>query len=305
MKKGAHRLSRETRVGYYFVLPALVFMACMIVYPMLYNFRLSMMNVDVMTFKDNRAVFVGLENFRQLFQNDPVFLASLKHTFQFTIRCLIIQFTLGFAFALLFTKKFPMGKLIRGLILIAYLMPMAVTGLLFKNMFASSASEGLINAVLTWLRVLKPGQSLGWLLSDQYALWAVTIANCWVGIPFNMLLLVAGLSTIGSDIYEAAMIDGANAMQRFFRITLPMMKQAILSVLMLGFIYTFKVFDLIYIMTNGGPVNATQVLSSYSYKLSFTQYNYSMGAAVAVVLFLCLLCVGLTYLFLVKKEEVQ
>lgn len=304
MKHAKRRLiGRESANGYLFVAPALIFMLCMVVYPILYNIRLSFCNLNVMTFKGNTSAFVGLENYRKIFFDDPVFLQAMTHTFQFTIRCLIIQFSVGFLFALLFQQKFPLGGFIRGMILIGYMMPMSVTGLLFKNLFATNPSEGLINAILTGLGVTP--SAIGWLVSERYALWAITLTNCWVGIPFNMLLLLSGLSTIGSDVYEAAIIDGANPMQRFVRITLPLMKPAILSVLMLGFIYTFKVFDVVYIMTNGGPVNATQVLSSYSYKLSFTQYDFSRGAAVAMVLFLCLLCVGIAYLALVRREEIN
>lgn len=118
-----------------------------------------------------------------------------------------------------------------------------------------------------------------------------------------MLLLSTGLSNIPSDVYESAQIDGANAIQRFFFITLPMIKSSILAVLVLGFVYTFKVFDLVYTMTNGGPVNSTEVLSTYAYYNSFKLYDFSKGAAVANVLFVILFLVGLIYLYLIGKEE--
>jgi multiple sugar transport system permease protein len=183
------------------------------------------------------------------------------------------------------------------------MMPMSVTALVFKNMFATGTNEGVINYLLSVLGAVDPASPIGWLIGQQEALWAVIIANCWVGIPFNMLLLTGGLSGISEDIYEAATIDGANSINRFIHITLPLLKPAILSVLMLGFIYTFKVFDLIFVMTKGGPLNATQVLSTYSYRLSFTEYKFSMGATGAVILFLCLMVVGLFYLWLVRNEE--
>lgn len=110
-------------------------------------------------------------------------------------------------------------------------------------------------------------------------------------------------STISEDLYESASIDGANRIQKFFKITLPLLRPAIESVLILGFIYTFKVFDLVYVMTNGGPVNSTHMLSTYSYKLSFEMFKYSKGAAVANILFVILLCVSLFYLKCVYSEE--
>ena len=136
---------------------------------------------------------------------------------------------------------------------------------------------GVINVLLLGSGLISPPPP-AWLITGNLAMWAVIIANCWVGIPFNMLLLTTGLSNIPKDIYESASLDGCNTVQRFFHITIPMLKPAILSVLMLGFIYTFKVFDLVFIMTKGGPLNYTEVLSTYSYVQSFTQHNFSVGA---------------------------
>lgn len=118
-----------------------------------------------------------------------------------------------------------------------------------------------------------------------------------------MLLLATGLSNIPADVYESAMIDGANGIKRFFYITLPLLKQSILAVLVLGFVYTFKVFDLVYVMTGGGPINATEVLSTYSYRESFQYFNFGTGAASANVLFVCLFLVGLIYVKLIGKED--
>ncbi len=128
-----------------------------------------------------------------------------------------------------------------------------------------------------------------WLLKPMNAMWSIVIANTWIGIPFNMILLTTGLTTIPKDIYESAAIDGAHAVQRFFRITLPLLKPAMMSLLVLGFIYTFKVYELVVIMTKGGPVNATEMMSTYAYKLSFDQFHFSQGAAAANIMFLVLI----------------
>ena len=201
-----------------------------------------------------------------------------------------------YVFSGTFYRKFTLAGPIRGLMLIPYMMPMAVTGLLGQNLFLQ---DGLINTLLSWIGV----GPLPWLTSTTTAMVAVVIMNCWVGIPFNMLLLISGLSNVPDDVYESSAIDGASRLQQFFWITLPLMKEAILAVLMLGFIYTFRAFDLMFIMTAGGPLNSTDVLGTYSYTLSFTQYQFSMGSAVAVVLFLCLLVIGILYLFLIVKGE--
>jgi len=284
--------------GLWFILPALIYMVVMIGYPLIYNLILSMKNLDVKTFKGNTAVFIGFENYKTLFA-DPVFIKSLINTLLYTVVCLVIQFTIGFIFAIFFSKKFKFSGFIRGLLLVAYMMPMSVTALLGRNMFG--VSEGIINDVLLNLHLIN--QPISWLVSSKTAIWAVIFTNCWVGIPFNMLLLTTGLSNISEDIYESASIDGANGLQKLFYMTIPLLKSSILSVLMLGLIYTFKVFDLVYIMTSGGPNNATEVLATYSYKLSFGQYKFSMGSAASVVLFLCLFIVGLFYLRLTMNEE--
>lgn len=264
-------------------------------YPLVYNVVLSFKNVDVKNLTKGGSVFVGLQNYIELFQSDT-FLLVFRNTFVFTITCLIFQFAIGFAFAIFFYQKFRLSGPIRGMILVSYMMPMAVTGLLGKNLFSNM---GLVNDLLGKIGIAGPE----WLVNTSTALPAVIIMNCWVGIPFNMLLLISGLTSIPAEVYESASIDGARWGQRFLYITLPMMKGSMLAVLMLGFIYTFRAFDLMYIMTAGGPLNSTDVLGTYSYMLSFTQFQFSKGSAVAMVLFVCLFIVGLFYLKLLSKED--
>ncbi|MHA9742261.1 carbohydrate ABC transporter permease [Robinsoniella peoriensis] len=284
--------------GYTFIMPGFLYMILILGYPLIYNFILSFKNTNIKNFKSGASVFVGLENYMQLFK-DPTFQLVIRNTFIFTIACLVVQFTIGFLFAMFFSKKFTFAGPIRGLVLIGYMMPMSVTALLGKNMFG--VTEGVINNLLMKLGVIHT--PVEWLVNTSTALIAVIAVNCWVGIPFNMLLLTSGLTGISDDIYESASMDGANKLQRFLHITLPLMKPAILSVLMLGFIYTFKAFDLMFVMTAGGPLNSTDVLGTYSYTQSFTQYEFSKGAASAMILFGCLFIIGLFYLRLTAKED--
>ena len=229
---------------------------------------------------------------------DVDFWNAFSNTFEYTIWCIVIQFTLGLLLAVLFSKKFPLAGKFRGVLVVSWLVPATVTALMFKFMLSS---DGIINVLLQNAGLID--SSIGWLIDPQYAMKGLIIANCWVGIPFNMLLLSTGLSNIPAEIYESAQIDGANAFQRFFFITLPMIKSSILAVLVLGFVYTFKVFDLVYTMTNGGPVNSTEVLSTYAYYNSFNLYDFSYGACVANVLFIILFAVGLIYLHLIGQED--
>ncbi|HUM82191.1 MAG TPA: sugar ABC transporter permease [Lachnospiraceae bacterium] len=287
--------SRKDRECYPFILPAFIYLLVVVGYPIVYNFVLSFKNTNVKNLASGSSVFIGFQNYKELF-TDPTFLLILRNTFIFTIACLAFQFTIGFLFALFFYKKFTFAGPIRGMILVSYMIPMSVTGLLGQNIFLNT---GLINDLLSRIGITGPE----WLTQTSTALIGVIIMNCWVGIPFNMLLLISGLSNVPQEVYESSSIDGATKVQQFFQITLPLMKDAIFAVLMLGFIYTFRAFDLMYIMTAGGPLNSTDVLATYSYTLSFTQYQFSKGSAVAVVLFLCLLIVGLFYLRLIVKGE--
>ncbi|MGN0358657.1 MAG: carbohydrate ABC transporter permease [Blautia sp.] len=284
--------------GYTFILPGFIYMMVVLGYPLVYNVILAFKNVNVKTFKSGTSVFVGLDNFVTLFQ-DPTFQLVFKNTFVFTIGCLVFQFTIGFIFAMFFSKKFTLAGPIRGMILVGYMMPMSVTALLGKNMF--DVSSGVINDLLMKIGLIHA--PVEWLLNGSTAMIAIIAVNCWVGIPFNMLLLTSGLTGISQEVYESAEVDGANGFEKFIYITLPLMKPAIASVLMLGFIYTFKAFDLMFVMTKGGPLNSTDVLGTYSYTLSFTQYEFSLGSATAIILFCCLFIIGLFYLRMISKED--
>jgi multiple sugar transport system permease protein len=275
----------------------MVYIVALLGYPLVYNFVLGFKNVDVRTFRNGSSVFVGLNNYVSLFK-DPTFLLVFRNTLIFTIACIAVQFSVGFLLALFFSKKFTFAGPVRGLILIAYMMPMSVTALVGKSMFGEI---GVINDVLAKLHLITSYPM--WLTDTTMAMIAVIAMNCWVGIPFNMLLLTSGLTNVPGEIYESASLDGANSWIRFWKITVPCIKSSILAVLMLGFIYTFKAFDLMFIMTAGGPLNATDVLGTYSYRLSFTEYKFSMGSASAIILFCCLFVIGLFYLRMTLSED--
>ena len=298
MKKKRTMAQKRTREGYSFILPGFIYMIVVLGYPLVYNVILSFENVNVKTFASKAYTFIGFQNYVDLFHNST-FLLVLKNTFVFTFYCLLFQFSIGFIMALFFSKKFTLAGPIRGMILVAYMMPMSVTALLGKNMF--DKSSGVVNDLLMKTHIISA--PVDWLLQPNTAMAAVIAMNCWVGIPFNMLLLTSGLTNISNDVLEAAEVDGANHWQRFWKVTFPLLKPAIMAVLMLGFIYTFKAFDLMFIMTSGGPLNSTDVLGTYAYDLSFKQYEFSKGSATAMVLFLILLVIGFFYLRMVATED--
>ncbi len=286
--------------AYLFVLPALIFLLALVGYPIIDNIRLSFYDVNVMNIASKTQPFVGFDNYIYLFREGLAGI-SLEHTLVYTVMCIGLQFVIGFAMALFFNSKSGFAQRLRGIIMVSWLMPITITALVFKYMF--STDGGIINALLMDLHVIhKPVE---WLLQPGSAMWSLIIANTWIGVPFNMILISTGLTTIPQDVYESASIDGAGVIRKFFLITIPLLKPAIVSVLVLGFIYTFKVFDLVFVMTGGGPVHGTEMLSTYSYKLSFVEFNFSKGAAAANVLFVILFIVSLGYLKLVGKDEVM
>lgn len=292
--------SKKENIGYLYILPAVIFLVIFIGYPISYNIVMSFQKVDLMALNTGTKPFIGLDNYRELFGN-PVFYKALLNTLFYTVACIVFQFTIGFAMALFFNLEFQLAKLIRGLIMVAWLLPLTVTALNFKFMFAING--GVINELLLKFHIIS--EPLEWLLGQKSSMWSLIITNVWIGIPFNMILLVTGLSTIPTSIYESASIDGTNWFQKIIYITIPSIKASILSVITLGFINTFKVFDLVFIMTNGGPVNATEVLSTMSYRYSFDQFNFSMGSTVANVLSVVLGIVTLIYIKFINQDEVM
>lgn len=285
-------------VGILFALPAFVYMLIFVGYPIISNIVLSVQDVTVRNLARGTKNFVGLNNYIVLFK-DEVFRLTISNTLKFTVYSLLFQFIIGFALAVFFNKNFSFAKPIRGLLMIPWMIPMTVTALIFKFMF--STDVGIINYLLHSLGIIS--ENIEWLTNPNIALGCVIFANVWIGIPFNTILLSTGLTTISQELYESAAIDGANGFQRFIKITLPLLRPTIESVLVLGFIYTFKCYDLIYVMTSGGPVNSTHLMSTYSYKLSFEMFDYSMGSAAANVLLVILLVVGMVYLKITMEGE--
>lgn len=289
---------KADNIGWLYVLPALVYMCYFVAYPIISNIILSMQDVTVMTLTKPNKPFVGLQNYLTLFA-DPVLRSSIVNTLLFTVCCLLFQFIFGFALALFFNQNFILSKPVRGILMMPWMIPITITALMFKFMFSSNV--GIINQMLLTMGLItKP---IDWLISPGTAMFALIVANIWIGIPFNMILISTGLTTIPRELYESASIDGANKTRAFFNITLPLLRPTIESVLILGFIYTFKVFDLVYVMTGGGPTNSTQVMSTYSYKLSFELFKYSQGAATANILFVILFIVSLFYLRFTYADE--
>jgi multiple sugar transport system permease protein len=282
--------------NYLFVLPAIGFLLAFMLYPMFFNIQLSMRQVTTSTLLDFQG-FVGLANYVRLFDDSSARTATIN-TVTFTLGSLLFQVAIGFALALFYQLKFPGAKVMRSLFLIAWAIPVVVSGVTFKWLFDGEA--GLINYLLTqlgWVRA-----PVYWLDDPHMALWTIIIANTWLGIPFFLTLISAALQTVPHTLYEAAAIDGANSFARFWWITLPLLRPALFSCLILGLIYTTRVFDLVWITTQGGPLDSSQVVSTLAYKYVFEQFRFGEGAALLNLLFVVLFGFSLLYLQTLRRE---
>ena len=281
-----------------FLAPVVIYMLLFYAYPLYRNLDLSLRNYTVRSFVDGNAEFIGFGNYVTIFKS-PTFWPAVIHTFVFTIVSLIFQFAIGLVLAVFFVKKFHLSATLRALFLIPWLLPLIVSASTWSWMFNSDS--GVVNSALSWIGI----GPVNWLTSPQWALTSVIIANVWIGIPFNLVVLYSGLQNIPTDVYEAASIDGAGAWNTFWRVTFPLLRPVSAITLLLGFVYTLKVFDIIWIMTRGGPGDASTTLAVWSYRLGFGTIvpKFGPGAAVGNLLIVIALMFGLVYLTVQRHQE--
>jgi multiple sugar transport system permease protein len=288
----------ERWAAFGFLAPALAYLALFYAYPLYRNLDLSLRDYTVRSFVEGGAQFSGLANYRAVFA-DPTFAPALLHTLVFTALSLLAQYAAGLALAVFFNQHFRLSATLRALFLVPWLLPLIVSASTWAWMLNSDS--GVVNAVLHWFGF----GPVDWLTSPQWSLASVIIANIWIGIPFNLVVLYSGLQAIPTSLYEAAAVDGANAWQRFWRITFPLLRPVSAITLLLGLIYTLKVFDIIWIMTRGGPSDSSTTLATWSYRLGFGNLlpQFGPGAAVGNLLVLIALAFGLLYIRLQRRQR--
>ena len=278
---------------------ALAFLLVFAGIPLFYTVVLSFQEID--PFRVNQIVhdWVGLENYEETLGSTkagPVFI----NTAIFLGMSVAVQFLLGFMLALIFVSKFFGRDLMRGLFLVSWITPQIAVGIIWVSIF--SQKVGILNYILTSLGITEA--PVGWLTNPEYALYSVTIANIWLGIPFNMIFLTVGLLAIPSDLYEAARVDGASAWNRFRFVTLPAMIPTIVTVISLGIIFTLQQFELFAAMTNGGPAGASLVMQYWSWKFSFLTFEIGKGSAIATTMLLFVTFVGGFYVYFSRTDDV-
>jgi multiple sugar transport system permease protein len=280
-----------------FLAPVTVYLAVFYAYPLYRNVDLSVRDYTVRSFVQGGAPFTGLANYRTVI-HDATFGPALLHTLEFTAVSVAFQFTIGLALAVFFRQHFRLSATLRALFLVPWLLPLIVSASTWSWLLNSDS--GAVNAGLHAFGAAP----VNWLTSPQWSLVSVTIANIWIGIPFNLVVLYSGLLTIPPALYEAATLDGAGGWQQFWRVTFPLLRPVSAIALLLGLVYTLKVFDIIWIMTKGGPTDSSTTLATWSYRLGFGNLlpAFGPGAAVGNLLIVLALVFGLVYIRTQRRQ---
>lgn len=296
--KSAARLSRRTQdrlIVALFLLPALVLFLLFVIYPIFRSVYFSMYDWNGL----GPAVdFVGLDNFRTILA-DRVFLKALGNVVLIVIFSLALQLPLALALAVLVGKNLPGRALFRTIFFMPYVLSEVNVAIMWMLLYNADPERGLINAIVVGLG----GKSVPWLADPEIALLAVFIALTWKYFGFHMLLYLTGLQNIPTEIEEAGRIDGANGFQNFFYITLPLLASTIKTSVYISVLGSLQQFILVWIMTKGGPVNASETLATYMYRFGFVRFQLGYGSAVAIYMFLICLTFSLIYQRLTREPD--
>lgn len=279
------------------VAPALITLLVVLLYPMITGLYLSFHQYKL-TRPVDKMPFVGLANYLALFK-DQVFFISLTKTFYWVLFSVGFQGLLGLVVAIVLNQDFKGRALVRGIVLVPWVMPTVVAGLIWSWIF--DGSYGVLNDILMRLSLIK--ENIAWLGTRQLALPVVIATNIWKGYPFFAISLLAGLQVIPQELYEAAEIDGANAWHRFTYITFPHIQNVLVITSMLRIIWTTNTTDLIFVMTKGGPGYSTHVLALYSYLTAWGKLDFGYSSAIAITLLVVMLIIISIYFKMLGRED--
>ena len=287
---------QEKITGWLLVVPALLIMGLVFVYPILRAFYLSWFAENLGT--QLQPVFVGFSNYQRMI-GDGRFWQSIFNTSVFTAASVSLELLLGLVVALVLNKSFFGRGIVRTVAIIPWALPTAVMGLAWAWIF--NDQYGVVNDILGRLGMIDTG--INWLGTPGLAMVALVVADVWKSTPFISIILLAGLQSISEDLYEAHKMDGASPWQSFYQITLPLLMPQILIALLFRFAQAFGVFDLVQVMTGGGPAGTTETVSIYIYSTIMRYLDFGYGAALVVVTFILLIiAVGITSLLLKKAR---
>lgn len=291
--KRHHR--RRNITPYIFLLPATVAMLLVFFYPMLNGLYTSFTHYNQYT---NITSVVGLRNYAEILKSSD-FWNSMQRSVIWVVLSVSGQFVLGFSFALLLNEHWPGNRIMRALVMIPWVMPGISVALTWSLIF--NGQFGLLNDIL--LRLNLPPQQ--WLANPSLAMAAVIIANIWKAFPFVAVTMLAGLAAIPDELYDAAKVDGASVLGRFRYVTLPQLRSVTLIVILLMVVWTFNYFDLVFVMTQGGPAQGTEIAPVLVARFAFQQFDYGLAASVAIIMTLFNILFVVLYLSVLRRPEVR
>ncbi len=287
-------LENERFLAFILLAPAVILLSVFIAYPFVMGVWLSLSSTSV----GNIGQFVGIRNFAKAW-NDSIFQQTLRNTFVYTFWATLFKLTLGMWLALLLNRHFRGKRIVRASMLLPFIIPTVLSTFAWRWMFDPTFS------VLNWV-LYRAGlivTKLPFLSDGTWALWSAIIVNTWRGMPFFAITLLAGLQTVNPDLHEAASLDGANGWQRFWHVTWPLLKPVTIVVVVFSIIQTFSDFQLIYVLTGGGPANSTHLLATYAYQLGVAAGLLGEGAAISLFMFPVLLVVVWIQLRYLRRLE--
>jgi multiple sugar transport system permease protein len=285
---------KKSSFAYLYILPAFLVMGIVVYYPMLYNIVLSLFSEQVF---DEPARFIGLGNYAALLADAGMYNATLL-TLAWTFLLTLLQYAAGLITALLLDSRAAASRALRALYILPWIVPAVVTAIAFRFMY--NFDYGLINATLRSLGL--GGLARAWIATPGTAFGAAIVLGVWKGFPFYMLMLLAGLQTIPRDLINAAQIDGATPFGVLRHIKMPFLMPVTLSSLILGIIWTANYFDGIYLLTGGGPANATMTLPIYIYQTAFSSFELTRASTASILLLVLVVAVAVPYLAVTRKR---
>ncbi len=283
------------RTHLYFILPSLITILVVAVYPIFHCIYLSTQRIDL-KLPQLGQTFVGIGNYVEVFGDGRMW-SALANTLVFTFGSVGLELLLGIGMALVMHRHFKGRGLFRTTVLIPWAVPTVVAGMMWAWIY--NDQYGILNHLLASLGLIDG--YVAWLGTQKTAMLSLIFADVWKTTPFMALLLLAGLQMIPEELYEAARVDGAGRFARFFRITLPLLTPTILVALLFRAMDAFRIFDLVFVLTGGGPGNSTETMSLYAYKYLFSYLEFGHGSALAVVTFVCVAAMSGAFVFVLRR----
>jgi multiple sugar transport system permease protein len=290
----ARLLEDERVLGFLLLVPTVILLGLFIAYPFVKGVWLSLTSATV----GNPGQFLGLSNYVKIW-NDSIFQRAAYNTFVYTAIATVGKLTLGMWLAVLLNRHFRGKRLVRASMLLPFIVPTVLSTFAWKWMFDPTFS--VLNWTLYHFGFIQT--RIGWLTDPAMALGSVIIVNIWRGMPFYAITLLAGLQTVNPELHEAAALDGATAWQRFWRITWPLLLPVTMVVTLFSVIQTFADFQLVYVLTGGGPANATHLFATYAYQIGINTGLLGEGAAVSLAMFPILFIIVVIQLWYIRRVE--